>query len=191
MKTKSHPLIRELQLGKSCQELATELLESDDFGGFQRIDDEELVRIIKELVALNDPNVRFGVFTESDSCSIDLVNNGKSVAVEGYYDDEYRFHLEDDAQCDCEILNDLVERLFGPVKIKRKKVTKTEILKAGGMICPHCGLRETAPRKDEIVESSHLVLDDFTIDSMTKTLGCRECGGTWDLVYERKLKNVY
>jgi hypothetical protein len=173
---KDHPLIRELQLGKSADELAQEILDhlADEGWNFQRIEEEQFTEALRSIAALNDPRARFAVWVDGHDCHIDLVNNDATIKIDGYYDEEYRFYLEDDAACDCELLNHVVQMVFGPHKFK--KVTKKEI--AEGETCPHCG------------DKNYVALDRFEIDSLAETRGCTHCGGTWNLFYERKLKKV-
>lgn len=184
---KKHPRIRELQLGKTVKEFVNELLENGDYD-FHRLDDpSELERIIKKLAELDDPNVSFGVFFKERSAYIDSINSESFEISYDYYNDEWGGYEEDDAWTDCGLLNHIVEELFGPrKKQKAAKFTKAQLLKQQGKVnssppsrvCPHCG-------KKEIV-----LLDDFQTDETAQELGCKSCGLTWKLYYERKLKSV-
>lgn len=91
MTVKTHPLIREIQLGRSVESVCGDFIEEMDF---QKMDELELVDAIKELIRLNDPKVRFAVFVEEDECYVSLLNNEWPERLDfEYWDDEYRFAL--------------------------------------------------------------------------------------------------
>jgi transcription elongation factor Elf1 len=184
---KKHPRIRELQLGKTVKEFVDELLKNGDYD-FQRLDDSELLeKIVKKLVEIDDPNVRFGVFFKESCAYIESINYESFDIPVDYYDNEWGGYLENESWTDCQLLNQIVEELFGPrKKQKSAKFTKAQLLKQQGKVnsnprsgaCPHCG-------KKEIV-----FLDDFKTDETAQELGCKSCGLTWKLYYEKKLKSV-
>lgn len=176
---KKHPRIRELQLGKTVKEFVDELLEQENYN-FQRVEEGEVLdKIVKQLVKLEDPNVRFGVFFKEGSAYIESINASEQFDIGvDYWDDDWGGYLEDDAWTDCGLLNQIVEELFGPRKKQRAKFTKTQLLKQKGKVCPHCG------------GTSFVVLDDFKTNETAQELGCKSCGLTWRLFYEKKLKAV-
>jgi hypothetical protein len=175
---KTHPLIREIQLGRSIESLCGDFIEEMNF---QRMDELELVDAVKELIRLNDPKVRFAVFVEEDDCYVSLLNKNKEWPERlefKYWDDEYRFALSDDAELDCENLNEIVRRLFGYEQKPAKKMTNRDFLKKKGECCPYCS-------RTKIV-----VLDDVTFRD-EKTMGCSKCGQVWSVKYEMKIKGYY
>lgn len=160
----SHPLIREVQLGKSVEELCR-----DNFGDyqFQVLDpDDDLPGIVREIVRRNKPDLKFAVKTDDSSCRIILLNDkGDIEEIPDYWDDEYNMARDDDAACDCEYLNQIVLRIFGVEKKKPKaKITKKEY--ARKKCCPYCLGKDT------------IILDDVTFKSQEE-VGCRTCGETW------------
>jgi hypothetical protein len=175
MTTKSHPLIREIQLGRPIESICEQLYEEFDF---QVVDNLE--GVIKELIRMNDPNARFAVFTKDDNCYITLLNNKESYEWPrdmdfNYWDDE-GYARSDDADLDCEQLNKAVRRLFGTKDKPGNKMTKEQFLKKKGKCCPHCGV------------SKVVTLDDFVTWRTNKVMGCSKCGKTWMINYEMKIK---
>lgn len=176
MKVKSHPLIREIELGRPVESISEQLYEELDF---QVVDNLE--GVIKELIRLNDPNARFAVFTKDDNCYITLLNHEESYEWPRnldfhYWDDEDRYARSDDADLDCEQLNEVVRRLFGTKDKSVKKMTKEQFLKKKGKCCPYCGI------------SKVVILDDFITWKTSQIVGCSKCGRTWMRNYEMKLE---
>lgn len=164
MKTKSHPLIKELQLGKSPEELVREHFVSYDFQGdvYDRLPD-----IVREIVRIGNERLRFAVRLRG-SCNVIILGGSSDLSLE-YWDYDRGQSLEDDAHLDCGILNEIVERIYGVSRKKSKiKLTKEQFLKKKGQVCPYCG------HKPE-------VLDDETW-SDRDILGCRGCGETWEML---------
>jgi len=84
------------------------------------------------------------------------------------YDQEDRpIALEEEAYDDCEVLNEIVRRLYG-VKKKRPKATLTQgdFLKKKGEACPYCG-------GDALVTL-------YEPHSTWVIAGCKQCGATWE-----------
>ena len=172
--TVAHPLLREIQLGRSIESVCEDFLEEFNF---QALVQDQLVNIVREIIRLNDPNMKFVVFVESDNCYISSINSKwDRDLIPNYWDDEYNFALSDDAECDCDMLNDVVNRLFGEPKKKFKKMTKADFLKKKGKCCPYCSC------------SKNVVLDDFVTFKTERVIGCSKCGNTWNERYEMKLK---
>jgi hypothetical protein len=175
---KKHPRIRELQLGKSVKEFVGEILKNGDYD-FIKIEDEQIEAAVKKIVEINDPNVRFGVFLSSELVCIRFVNNDSDFEVgHNYYDSDWGSYYSDDAWDDCDLLNKLVEELLGPHKSPKKKILKKTLLRAKGLLCPHCGCKD------------HHILDNFRTDDMIQELGCKSCGLKWRIYYQRKLVDV-
>lgn len=176
MKVKTHPLIREIQLGRSIESLCQDFIEEMDF---QSMDIELVVDAVKELIRLDDPKARFAVFVKDDECFVSLLNNEWPDRLEfEYWDDEYRFALIDDARQDCENLNDIVRSLFGCNEKPIKKMTNGDFIKKKGKSCPYCS------------GSKLVILDDVTFRD-EKMMGCSKCGQSWSVKYEMKIKGYY
>lgn len=176
---KKHPRIRELQLGKTCEELANELLEGGDYD-FQKSEHcDKLASFIRKLAEDNDPNVRFGVYFGSETSYITAVNSTTDFEIHcNYFDSEWNYHDEDDAHSDCALYNDLVTEILGPPEKLPKGLTNAESLKKKGKVCPWCR------------SNKHRILDDFRTDELMQEFGCKSCGRTWRIFYERTLKRV-
>lgn len=162
---KTHPLITEIQLGRSIKEVALEMCDDMDF---QLLGTDEIESCIKELILLNDPKAKFVVFMFHDNCWLSLVNNEWPAYAEfNYWDDGYA--RDDDAFSDCELLNEVVRRLFATEKKQKKiKIKRSDYVKKKGKVCPYCGKKKTV-----------VVLDDFVTNSTRQNLACSGCGETW------------
>lgn len=174
--TKTHPLIREVQLGKPLQSLCDELYEDVDFEALEQTDDFD--KIIRKLIELNNPRAKFGVVVKENDCFVTLLNDDWTANLEvHYWDDDDNFAKSDEAEYDAQQLNQIVEKIFGKPKVRpKKKMTKSEFLKKKGDCCPHCHQSDT------------WVLDDFITFRTERTMACAKCGGTWIESYEMKLK---
>lgn len=133
--------------------------------------DHDLPLIVKEIISLNNPRLRFAVRTSASSCRITPLNGVlKSVQEIDYWDDEYNSPRDYDADPDCEYLNEIICRLFGVQRKKPKaKITKKEYAKK--KCCPYCLGNET------------IILDDVTFKSQ-ETIGCKTCGETWGSLFK-------
>lgn len=164
---KQHPLLTEIQLGRSVQDVAQSLC---DEMGFELVGQNDLENCIKELIRLNDPKARFVVWRHDQSCCVSVVNNKKwsdEFDID-YWDNEDNFALEDQAYADCECLNEVVEKLFGIKRPKKKRqITKEQYVKCKGKICPFCAKKSTP-----------YVIDDATWN-LKEGVACSKCGETW------------
>lgn len=176
---KKHPRIREIQLGKSVEEFVDEILDNGDYDFIKIEDADEIEKVVKEIIKINDPNARFGVFFSSELIRIRFINADSDFEVDhNYYDSDWGSYDNNEAWNDCEQLNNLIAELLGPHKAPKKKILKKTLLKAKGLLCPHCGCKD------------HHVLDNFKTDDMIQELGCKSCGLTWRIYYQRKLTDV-
>jgi hypothetical protein len=165
MKTKTHPLIREIQLGRTVEEVVDEhLLPDYDLHGCYG-EGADLYDIVREVVRLNKKWLRFAVETGPGSCNIIVLNDSSDLSM-SYWDDDYEFALSDNAEADCQTLNDIVERIYGTKRKKPKpKMSQEEFAAKEGENCPYCG-------RDAIV------LDKVTWNDRD-IMGCGGCGETW------------
>lgn len=168
MKTSKHPLIREIQLGKSVDEVVNDHFMDYDFQG----DDihQKLPEIIREIVRINKNDLKFAVSLDSDWCAIIFLNGESKLTLDYWnYDDGYA--LDDNANLDCELLNKIVDRLYGTKRKKPvAKVPMEKFLKKNGDICPYCGRTPTT-------------LDEVTWNNRD-IMGCTNCGETWSMYYK-------
>lgn len=164
-----HPLIKEIQLGKSVEEVIEEHFSEYEFQRGEAQD--RLPEIVREIIRINNKWTKFAVKVMSDECHIVILNAASDLML-NYWDDEYSMADDDNAHEDCETLNEIVERLYG---IKRKKpkpkLTKEQFIAKKGNACPYCG------RKAEILDGVTWTDRDF--------MGCPGCGETWEARYER------
>lgn len=161
-----HPLIKELKLGKSPEELVREHFVGYDFQGdvYGRLPD-----IVREIVRIGDEHLRFAVKLTDYKCEIIILSSSDLYL--NYWDYDREAPLEDDARTDCEMLNQIVDRIYGTERKKgRPKITKEQFLRKKGRVCPYCG------QKPE-------VLDDVTW-SDRDIMGCQNCGETWEMNYK-------
>lgn len=172
MKTSTtHPLLKEIQLGKSPEELVREHFVGYDFQGDVY---DQLPDIVREIVRIGNEHLRFAVALEDGWCGIVVLGAGARNALTlDYWNDEDGFAKDEDANLDCEILNEIVERLYG---IKRKKpkpkLTNEQFARKKGNVCPYCG-----------GGGATVVLDDVTWNNRD-IMGCLGCGETWSRDYK-------
>ena len=158
---KNHPLLMEVQLGKSVDELCEEHFSGLE--GWFEIED-----VVREIIELNDPNIRFAVDLGYESCQIIALNSRSNTELEcqlDYWDDEGNFAREEDAGHDCNLLNEIVCRLFGIVHEKPEaKITDKQYIEQER--CPFC------------LHKKLIRLDDQTWNNKDE-MGCTRCGETW------------
>lgn len=171
MKTKTHPLIREIQLGRSVEEVVDEHLLPDwDIHGCYG-EGLDLYGLVREIVRLNKKWLRFAVETSPGSCNIIVLNDSSDLSM-SYWDDDYGYALSDHAEADCEILNNIVEKIYGTKRKKPKpKISQEEFAEKEGEICPYCG-------------RFAIVLDKVTW-SNRDIMGCKGCGETWARMHKK------
>lgn len=168
-KKPKHPLIREIQLGKSVKDVIDEHFSELSIEGLDT--EARLEEIVKEIIRINKNDLRFAVVLENDSCDIIVLNDSQSELVLDYWDHTEGFALDEMAREDCETINEVVERLYGTKRKKAKaKITKTQFLKKNGDICPYCGRTPTT-------------LDETTW-SNRDIMGCSNCGEIWAMYYK-------
>lgn len=166
-KTAKHPLIKEIQLGKTPEELVRDHFVSYDFQGdvYDRLPD-----IVREIVRINNKWIRFAVKLEDHRCEIIILNGGSDLFLD-YWNHDDGFANDNDANLDCEILNEIVERLYGVKRKKPKpKLTNEQFARKKGNVCPYCG-------------RAAMVLDEVTWNNRD-IMGCPGCGETWSRDYK-------
>jgi hypothetical protein len=181
-----HPLVKELLLGRTVEEVCDELRENYEFRNDQTCD--KLEDIVKALVKANKPNVVFYA-EERDYCSVYPINLKDWEIDLDYWDHEDGFWLEDEAICDCDTLNKIVEDLFG--ERKPHKVTRDQefLLKKKGFACPCCGGQGI--QLDQIVHWKPLAgLKNRDRGEVVHEIGCKKCGYTWENSYKVTLDRV-
>lgn len=168
---KKHPIITELQLGKSVEEVISEHFEYD----FEEGDVQEMLpEIVREIVRIGRADLRFAVDVGIDSCGIVFLNAESGLNMDYYWDDEGHWPRTGEAEADCGILNEIVERLYGTERKRPKpRFTKEQFVRRKGNICPYCGGKKI------------IVLDGETYTNHDE-MGCQSCGEVW----ERKHKKV-
>jgi transcription elongation factor Elf1 len=183
-KTKKHPLIQEILLGRTVKEVCDQLQEKYRFEGEAG---DKLEDIVQALIKANKPNVVFYA-EENDYNSVRPINLDWDIGLD-YWDHEDNYWREDEAFSDCGKLNEVVEELFG--KRKPYKVNKDQNFLMGkkGFACPCCGRQgihlsedrgwlprpgDKNPDKGEIVHE----------------IGCKKCGYTWQNRYKVTLDRV-
>ena len=185
-KTKKVPLLTEILLGRSVKEVCEQLLEKHAFDNYDTA--EKLEEIIKALIKAGKPNVVFYA-RESDYDSISPINLDWTGPNLDYWDHDDNCWKEDEAYADRNILNKIVEEIFG--KRPPFKVTKSKefLLKKKGFGCPCCGgqgihlasVCHWSPRPGNTLSHRGEVAHE---------IGCRECGYTWTNWYKVSLDRV-
>jgi hypothetical protein len=163
-------IIKEIQLGKSVEDVVKDhfldLYDED----FHILDlDVQVPEIVKKIVGLNKPDLNFAVEITAWACKIIALNGDCTVPLE-YWDDQYS-EAKSEVYADCEFLNKIVEKLFGPRKKTRTKITGKEYSQKRR--CPYC------------LGTKMVVLDRTTYSNKVE-MGCNKCGSTWD----EKIKTV-
>lgn len=167
---KKHPIITELQLGKSVEEVISEHFEYDfEEGDVQ----ERLPEIVREIVRIGKANLRFAVDVGIDYCSVIVLNAESELLLDHYWDDEGHWARTNEAQADCERLNEIVERLYGARNKKPKpRLTKEQFVRRKGRLCPYCGGKKI------------IVLDGETYNDSDE-MGCQACGEIWNMTHKK------
>lgn len=171
---KQHALITELQLGKTVEELCEEHFKEYEF---EQGLEEYLPSIVKGMTKLKKP-LRIVASVGSGHCCLDVLGKAKDLQdalsdTDDFYWDDDGYALDDDARHDAEILNEIMERLFGWKRNRKKpKISSEEYLKNTD-ICPFC--LKTKPV---------IILDDATWTSRD-IMGCRSCGETWSKEHKK------
>lgn len=167
-KKPKHPLIREIQLGKSVEDVIEEHFSELSI---ENLDTEaRLEEIVKEIIRINKNDLKFAVKLDDDWCGI-IFLNGESDLTLDYWNYDDGFALDELAREDCETLNKIVDRLYGTKRKKPvAKVPMEKFLKKNGDICPYCGRTPTT-------------LDETTW-SNRDIMGCSNCGEIWAMYYK-------
>lgn len=167
MKTKmKNPIIKEILLGKTVEEVIEEHFSDYEFEGYST--EEKLPEIIREIIRIGKSDLRFAVCLQHASCDIIFLNGKSDLQLENYWESDGDWAKTDEASQDCDNLNDIVERLYGVERKRPKaKITKEAFLKKKGKVCPFC------------LSTKITALDEFTWTNHDE-MGCRACGETWD-----------
>ena len=184
---KKHPIITEIQLGKSVEEVIKDRFSGEageDYYFEMCMTEDMLPEIIREIIRIGKSDLRFVVEVTSDSCGIMLLNAETKLDLNHYWDDDDTeiTHFaaaakpsarEDEAATDCLVLNRIVDALYGT---KRKnphpKITKEQFISKNGKICPYCG------------STKKIVVLDGKTWANRDGMGCRKCGAIWDQKYK-------
>jgi hypothetical protein len=181
---KKNPLITEILLGRTVKEVCAELSKKYAFEGEA---ENKLEEIIKALVKANNPNVVFYA-EENEYNSVYPINLNWDIELD-YWNHDRELWFEESAYNDCEILNKIVEDLFG--KRKPYKVTKDQkfLLKKKGFACPCCG-GQGIHLSDRTCWSPRPGNKNSDRGIVTHEIGCTECGCIWENKYIVTLENV-
>jgi len=168
---KKHPIITELQLGKSVEDVIKDCFSHYDFEIYET--EDRLPEIIKEIIRIGKKDLRFAVDVGYDNCGIIVLNAESDLSLDHYWDDEDNWARSDEANQDCRNLNEIVDALYGAKRKKPKpKITKEQFVIKNGKICPYCGATKMI-----------IVLDGGTWNNRDE-MGCRKCGEIWDRKYK-------
>jgi hypothetical protein len=167
---KKHPIITELQLGKSVEEVIKDHFSHYDFEMSETV--RSLPEIIKEIIRIGKSDLRFAVDVGPDSCGIIVLNAESDLSLDYYWNYDENWAMSDEAAEDCRNLNEIVDALYGTKRKKPKpKITKEQFVIKNGKICPYCGATKI------------FVLDCETWNDHDE-MGCRKCGEIWDRKYK-------
>jgi hypothetical protein len=158
-KTKKVPLLTEILLGRTVKDVCDQLLEKYEFENSDTAD--RLEDIVKTLVKANKPNVVFYA-RERDFDAISPINLDWEGPDLNYWDYDNGYWKEEEAWNDCDILNKIVEDLFG----------KRTPHKATSSWSPRPG--DKSPDRGEVAHE----------------IGCTECGYTWTNWYKVALDRI-
>jgi hypothetical protein len=133
-KKTTHPLVMELLLGKSVEEVIQE-----HFSGYMPSDyaRTHLPRLIREIVEAKDESLRFAVRLEVDKVLREPVVKLKPYTCESNITLDYGTRVSDSPQPDCMILNDIVRRLYG-INREDSKATHTQGFVRTTAVLYHC-----------------------------------------------------
>ena len=148
-KKTTHPLIMELALGKSVEEVIQGHFSGYTLSDFAR---SHLARLIREIVELDNKALRFAVRLDLNKSSQEPVVRLISYTCPSTITLDYTSRDHASAQPDCVILNDIVRRLYG-INKKDPKATQTHgFVKTTsvGIRCFECGQAD-CPRYEQIL----------------------------------------
>ena len=164
-KTK-HPLIREIQLGKTVEEVIEEHFAEYELYEWLR---DHLPALILEVISIDKMDLQFQVQTTEDETRIIILNATSDVYLRycqfGLKDGTVDF--EEEVYDACEFLNEIVRRLYGVEKKRpRAMLTREQFVKGKGEACPYCRGKAL------------LGLNDIRPQAVI--VGCTQCGATWE-----------
>jgi hypothetical protein len=185
-KTKKVPLLTEILLGRTVKDVCDQLLEKYEFENSDTAD--RLEDIVKTLVKANKPNVVFYA-RERDFDAISPINLDWEGPDLNYWDYDNGYWKEEEAWNDCDILNKIVEDLFGKRTPHKATKGKEFLLKKKGFGCPCCGgqgihltsISSWSPRPGDKSPDRGEVAHE---------IGCTECGYTWTNWYKVALDRI-
>ena len=174
---KKHPIITEIQLGKSVEDVIKDRFAGEEAGEdyyFEMCMTEDMLpEIIREIIRIGKSDLRFVVEVTVESCGIMVLNAETKLDLFHYWDDEDNWARDDEAYTDCHALNRIVDALYGTKRKKlHPKITKEQFVSKNGKICPYCGSTKKI-----------VVLDGETWNDRDG-MGCRKCGEIWDQKYK-------
>jgi hypothetical protein len=136
----NHPLLTEIQLGRPIKDVAESLLEeASKENEVHNLDADDIEKVIKELIRVNNKNIRWHVCEGYESCSVLVLDKKfQDDLFFDYWDDE-GWARDDEAHEDCDFLNEVTKKLFAVEdKPQKAKVTQTDFKKKKGKVCPYC-----------------------------------------------------
>jgi len=176
----NHPLLTEIQLGRSIKDVAESLLEEAETNDIQvhSLDANDLEKVIKELIRVNNKNIRWHVCYGYDSCSVLTLDKKFQDDLFDYWDDE-GWAREDEAHDDCNFLNEVTKKLFAVEdKPQKAKVTQADFKKKKGKVCPYC--KSTKVTSIGIL-STYMPKDDWIAN---RQMACTKCNAEWTEEYK-------
>lgn len=176
----SHALLTEILLGRPVKEVARALLaEAEAEESDVELDEDELEKVIKELIRVKGKNIRWHVCMGHESCSILVLN--KKFQDDLFFDfwDDDGWAREDEAHATCEFLNEVTKKLFAVEdKPLKQKVTQAEFKKKKGKVCPYC-------KSTKVTSISPLGTwkpkDDWVAN---REMACEKCNAEWSEEYK-------
>ena len=121
-KKTTHPLIMELALGKSVEEVIQEHFSGYTLSNFAR---GHLPRLIREIIEVDNKALRFTVRLELDESLQQPVIQLMPYTCQSDITLNYGSEVSTSPQSDCVVLNDIVRRLYGITR-KDPKATHTQ-----------------------------------------------------------------
>jgi len=159
------PLVKEIQNGKSVEEVIKEHFSEYELTPVAR---EELPDTIREIIRINNKNLQFAVRSTWEWSEVFSLNAENEFSWEywGHSEEGTKYPMDEEAYSDSRILNEIVRSLYG-IKEKAPKATLTEeeFVERNGEVCPYC-------------KGTALIALDETNWEVVFT-GCGECGATW------------
>jgi hypothetical protein len=167
-KKTTHPLITEILLGKSVDELIQEHFSAYTLSDVAR---RHLPRLIREIIQANDKALRFAIRLELDNSLMNAVVQLKPYTCQSDITLNYGSERSFCHQSDCIILNEIVRRLFGITR-KDPKGTLTHGFVSKTAVPSHCGRcgRTKADRYEQV-----LVTHEYRFGY--RLLICQRCDG--------------